>query len=51
MVTILELFALSVLWSCVVELVDPQGESAIFGAARQWVEANRPNIVDIDNEL
>jgi nicotinamide-nucleotide adenylyltransferase len=35
----------------VVELADPQGESTIFEAAREWVEANRINIVDIDNEL
>jgi nicotinamide-nucleotide adenylyltransferase len=35
----------------VMELADPQGESAIFEAAREWVEANRINIVDIDNEL
>jgi nicotinamide-nucleotide adenylyltransferase len=35
----------------VVELADPQGESAIFEAAREWVEANRVNIMDIDNEL
>jgi nicotinamide-nucleotide adenylyltransferase len=35
----------------VVELADRQGESAIFEAAREWVEANRINIVDIDSEL
>ncbi|KAF8492601.1 Nucleotidylyl transferase [Russula emetica] len=35
----------------VVELANPQGESAILEAAREWVEANRINIVDIDNEL
>ncbi len=35
----------------VVELGDSQGESAIFEAAREWVEANRINIVDIDNSL
>src|SRR6266852_4984577 len=35
----------------VVELGDPQGESAIFEAAREWVEANRINVVDIDNSL
>jgi nicotinamide-nucleotide adenylyltransferase len=34
-----------------VELADPQGESAIFEAAGEWVEANRMKIVDIDNEL
>jgi nicotinamide-nucleotide adenylyltransferase len=34
-----------------VELADPQGESAIFEAARKWVEANRINIADIDNAL
>jgi nicotinamide-nucleotide adenylyltransferase len=33
------------------ELADPQGESAIFEAAREWVQADRINIVDIDNEL
>jgi len=35
----------------VTELADPQGESAIFEAAREWVGANQINIVDIDNEL
>lgn len=35
----------------VMELADPQRESAIFEAAREWVEANRINIVDMDNEL
>jgi len=30
---------------------DPQGESAVFEAAREWVEANRINMVDIENEL
>jgi nicotinamide-nucleotide adenylyltransferase len=35
----------------VVELADPQGESIIFEVAREWVEANRICIVDIDNEL
>lgn len=35
----------------VVELADPQRESTIFEAAREWVEANRVNIVDIDNEF
>jgi nicotinamide-nucleotide adenylyltransferase len=34
-----------------VELADPQGEYAIFEAAREWEEANWINIVDIDNEL
>jgi nicotinamide-nucleotide adenylyltransferase len=33
------------------ELVGPQGESAIFRAAREWVQANRINITDIDSEL
>jgi nicotinamide-nucleotide adenylyltransferase len=32
-------------------LAEPQGESALFEAAREWVEANRINIVDIDKEL
>jgi nicotinamide-nucleotide adenylyltransferase len=35
----------------VMELADPQWESAIFESAREWVEANRIHIVDIDNEL
>jgi nicotinamide-nucleotide adenylyltransferase len=35
----------------VVERADPQGESTILEAAREWVEANRIDIVDIDNEL
>lgn len=35
----------------IVELADPQGESAIFEAAREWVEANRINFADIDNTL
>lgn len=35
----------------VVELADPQGELAIFEAAREWVDAKRINMVDIDNEL
>lgn len=33
------------------ELADSQGESAIFEAAREWVQADRINIVDIDNKL
>jgi nicotinamide-nucleotide adenylyltransferase len=33
------------------ELADPQGESALFEAAREWVQANRINVVEIDNEL
>jgi len=33
------------------EPADPQGESAIFEAAREWVETNRINIVDLDNAL
>ena len=33
------------------EPADPQGESAIFEAAWEWVEANQMNIVDIDNAL
>ena len=32
----------------VVGHADPQGESAILEAAREWVEANRIDIVDID---
>jgi len=35
----------------VMELANHQGESAIVEAAREWVEANRINFVDIDNEL
>jgi len=34
----------------VMELANPQGESAIVEAAREWVETNRINFVDIDNE-
>ncbi|KAF8486251.1 Nucleotidylyl transferase [Russula ochroleuca] len=33
------------------ELVDPRGETAILEAAREWVQANRINITDIDNKL
>jgi len=35
----------------VVEPVNPSKESAILEAAREWVEADRINVVDIDNEL
>lgn len=33
------------------ELANPQGESEVFEAAREWVQANCINFVDIDNEL
>lgn len=35
----------------VIELADPQRESTIYEVAREWVEANRINIVDMDKEL
>ncbi len=31
--------------------MSPSKESAILEAAREWVEADRINVVDIDNEL
>ena len=33
------------------ELADPQGGSEVLEAAQEWVQANRINFVDIDNEL
>ena len=35
----------------VVEPVNPGEKSAIFEAAREWVQADRINVVEIDNEL
>ena len=41
----------TILIVCNRRVADPQGESAIFEAAREWVEDKRINIVDIDNTL